>query len=183
MNGRDRERKYREIVSRDGEYCHLCGALPTERQLVIHHIDNNNYHNNTSNLTLLCRTCNYTIHPRLAERPVDMCESSTSHPTALSVNRMKERGYRRYVYDRIINSSNVDYKRLIISSAEFMSISPVTSKRYLDKMCSSEGILSRKFGVVRFKENWEELVNATDVDLIKEIIEIKNFLEKEDSND
>jgi len=179
MNGRDRARRYGEISDRNGEYCNLCGALPTERSLVIHHKDNNNYNNADSNLILLCRTCNYTIHPRMEERPVDSCVSSTPSPSALSVNRMKEQRYRKYIYRKIINNENTHYKRLIVSSAEFIGISPVTSKRYLDKMCSEEGILHRLSGYVQVKEDWEFMVSTTDMTMIKEILAFNEQMKKE----
>ena len=179
MNGRDRTRKYKEISDSCGEYCHLCGALSTERSLVIHHKDNNNYNNADSNLTLLCRTCNYVVHPRMEERPVDSCVSSTPAPSALSVNRMKEQRYRKHIYRKIINDENSHYKRLIVSSAEFIGISPVTSKRYLDKMCSEEGILHRLSGYVQVKEDWEFMVSTTDMTMIKEILAFNEQMKKE----
>jgi hypothetical protein len=179
MNGRDRARRYGEISDRYGEYCHLCGALPADRPLVIHHKDNNNYNNTDVNLTLLCRTCNYTIHPRMEERPVDSCVSPTSYPSALSVNRMKEQGYRKHIYRKIINDENTHYKRLIVSSAEFIGISPVTSKRYLDKMCSDEGILHRLSGHVRVKEDWEIMVSTTDMVMIEEILAFNEQMKKD----
>ena len=183
MNGRTREKKYCEMADIEGEYCHLCGALPTERQLVIHHKDNNNYNNDISNITLLCRTCNYNTHPRMAERPVALCESSNAYPTALSVNRMKERGCRKYILEKMINNNSANYKRLIVSSAEFMNISPVTTKRYLDKMCSDEGILKRSAGVVQVKQNWDKLVSLTDLEIINEIKETNEQLEQAKSGD
>lgn len=183
MNGRTREKKYCEIADIEGEYCHLCGVLSTERQLVIHHKDNNNSNNDISNLTLLCRTCNYNTHPRMAERPVALCESSNAYPTALSVNRMKERGCRKYILEKMINNNSANYKRLIVSSAEFMNISPVTTKRYLDKMCSDEGILKRLAGVVQVKQNWDKLVSLTDLEIINEIKETNEQLEQAKSGD
>ena len=183
MNGRTREKKYCEIADIEGEYCHLCGALSTERQLVIHHKDNNNSNNDISNLTLLCRTCNYNTHPRMAERPVALCESSNAYPTALSVNRMKERGCRKYILEKMINNNSANYKRLIVSSAEFMNISPVTTKRYLDKMCSDEGILKRLAGVVQVKQNWDKLVSLTDLEIMNEINETNEQLKQANSGE
>ena len=119
----------------------------------------------------------------MAERPVALCESSNAYPTALSVNRMKESGCRKYILEKMINNNSANYKRLIVSSAEFMNISPVTTKRYLDKMCSDEGILKRLAGVVQVKQNWDKLVSLTDLEIINEIKETNEQLEQAKSGD
>jgi len=64
-----------------------------------------------------------------------------------------------------------------------MNISPVTAKRYLDKMCSDEGILKRSAGVVQVKQNWEELVSLTDLEIINEINETNEQLKQIESGE
>jgi len=129
--------------------------LDTERPLVIDHRDNNNRNNDLSNLQILCRSCNYLKNPR---RPVDLCvsEEETHDQTELEVNRQREPLFRRYVLHLINEQISIPQKDLIDSGSEHVSISPVTAKRYLDKMCSSTGICQRhqvgKIIVIEYKK-------------------------------
>ena len=51
----------------------------------------------------------------------------------------------QYVYEKISESENLEFEEqdLINSAAEEIGISPITARRYLDKICSSAGILNR----------------------------------------
>ena len=105
-NGRDRKRDYENIKKRDGAYCRGCQVLESERELIIHHKDNNNSNNNYSNLILLCRKCNYLVHPRLSgkEKPLDVCGGgcdSLDRETEITINREKEPKFREYVEFRV----------------------------------------------------------------------------------
>jgi len=143
MNGPTRKKIYHIIAERDGEYCRCCRALPTERALVIDHRDNNNKNNRHDNYQLLCRRCNYLKNPR---RPVDMCVSKEeSHDQSeLEVSRLKEPPFRKFAYHLINEQKTVPEEDIINSGAEHVGVSPVTTKRYLNKMCSSMGALQRK---------------------------------------
>ena len=143
MNGPTRKKLYECVAKRDGEYCKGCGALPHERQLVLDHKDNNNANNDPTNHQLLCRRCNYLKNPR---RPVDICEcenEAQEHTSELDESRVKEPLFRKYVLHQLNEYGNVPEKELIDSGAEVVGISPVTAKRYLDKMCSLAGLLKR----------------------------------------
>jgi len=138
MNGITRKKIYSKLSSRDGEYCKGCGKLSSEGQLVIDHRDNNNRNNNSSNIQLLCRSCNYLKNPR---RPVDLCvRNSESLETEIQINRTKEPQFKRYVGQRVNEEGKVPEFDLINSGAEILDISPETTKRYLNKMCSSAGV-------------------------------------------
>jgi len=143
MNGYTRRKLYQIVAKRDGEFCKGCQSLPTEKQLILDHIDNNNKNSEVNNLQLLCRACNYRKDPR---RPVDVCECESEAPdqTELEVNRTREPQFRKFASHKINENRTVPEKDLIYSGAEHVGISPVTAKRYLDKMCSSTGILKRK---------------------------------------
>lgn len=139
MNSRTRNRSYPIIVKRDGEYCRCCGALPSERELVIDHRDNNNSNNELSNLQLLCKACNYLKNPR---QPIDSCVSvrrAPEVPSELEVNRTKEPLFKEYLTDRFEIAKSIPMRELVNSSAEVLGISPITTRRYLDKSCSNEG--------------------------------------------
>ena len=70
MNGKTRKKLYKLIAFRDGEFCKQCEKLPSQGQLVVDHIDDNNSNNSLDNLQLLCRACNYKKNAR---RPLDLC--------------------------------------------------------------------------------------------------------------
>jgi len=154
MNSRQRGKHYAMLVRRDGEKCAKCGAGPPKKKLVIHHIDNDNNNNDSKNLQLLCRRCNYLENPR--REPLDnVCESVNERGakkmkkkkidptlgTELEINRRKEPAFREYVKERIEKSlSGMEEEEDVVNAgAEIVSLSPVTTRRYIDKLCSSTG--------------------------------------------
>jgi len=142
MNGPTRKKRYKYLGKRDGELCKRCHVSSSEKQLVIDHIDNNNSNNLPENLQLLCRSCNYLKNPR---RPVDMCvsENISEIPSELEVNRTKEPEFKQLIAHFINENGMWEENDLKNSTAEQLELSPVTTKRYLDKVCSSEGIYRR----------------------------------------
>ncbi len=156
MNGPTRKKKYKHVAKRDGEHCRRCGALHTEKQLVLDHKDNNNNNNDVDNLQLLCRSCNYLKNPR---RPLDLSESefvSEMDLSEIEINRTKEPLFKKFVCHELNELGEVPENGLNYSASEDIGISPVTAKRYLNKMCSSRGILERviraKTVFVRYKK-------------------------------
>ena len=150
MNGNTRKKLYNLVVKHDGEYCKLCGALPHERQLILEHRDNDNTNNNLENLQIMCRPCNYRKNPRKSKRPENLCENtsnSTPKLTELDINRTKEPQFKKFVAKRVNSHGYAVEKDLINAGAESIGVSPVTTKRYLDKMCSSTGIYCRQVKV------------------------------------
>lgn len=145
MNGNTRKKRYDEVARRDGNYCRGCQRLPTERPLVLDHIDNNPKNNKKENLQILCRKCNYEKNPR---GPVDLCENEneneSENKSELQVNKVKEPKFKSYVHQRMWEEGQVPQSDIINSGAEHVGISPITAKRYLDKMCSSAGTLQRR---------------------------------------
>lgn len=146
MNGTTRQKKYEFVAKRDGEFCRGCCALPCERQLILDHIDNNDNHNDEENLQILCRSCNYIKNPR---RPFDLCEreSGAEDHSEIEINKLKEPAFRKFVFQQLYEHGKIPEKDLINSACEVIGISPVTGKRYLDKMSSSTGILKRSTSV------------------------------------
>jgi hypothetical protein len=169
MNGRTRRILYNIIAKRDGDFCRMCHAPASERQLVIDHIDNNNANNQLSNLQLLCRSCNYRKNPR---PPVATSVRSESE-TILRLNQSKEPEFRKYVYEELIRDERrFSFKALVNAGAEKIGISPVTAKRYLDKMCSDNGALEVWSSGVKFKEKGTvvEILPESEIDIINSII-------------
>ena len=147
MNSRMRKTAYPYLKNVSGPYCRGCQALESERELVIDHKDNNNKNNNPSNWQFLCRSCNYTKNPRLKERePLDVCVSvskPSNTPSEIKINRAKEPLFRTYAEEEVKANVHVLEQELINSGAEKLGLSPITAKRYVEKMCSSLGILQR----------------------------------------
>jgi len=126
-----------------GAYCRGCQALESEKELIIDHKDNNNSNNHPSNLQFLCRSCNYIKNPRLAERePLDVCGGvcdSLDRETEITINREKEPKFRKYVELIVGEEKQVPQQDLINGGAEYCGCSPKTTRRYLEKLTSSEG--------------------------------------------
>ena len=58
------ESRYRQIIDpRRLKSCEECGT--STRQLVVHHIDEDRFHNIDSNLRVLCYSCHTKVHPNL----------------------------------------------------------------------------------------------------------------------
>ena len=144
MNGRTRKKLYTQISEEDGEYCRMCGKLPWEGQLIVDHRDNNNSNNSRDNLQLLCRACNWLKN---SKGPLDKCvnESESEDETELQNSKKNEPLFRKYVYHRLYENGekSIPEKELVNGGAEHIGNSPVTCQRYLNKMCSPEGVLRR----------------------------------------
>jgi len=142
MNGITRKKFYFKLAQEQGEVCQFCGNTSENMQLVIDHKDNNNSNNNPKNLWLLCRRCNYIKNPR---RPVDECvsENVNEEMSELQTSKNKKPLFKRFVWHEINERNEVPEKEILDSSSEELDISQITSKRWLDAMCSSRGSLER----------------------------------------
>ena len=139
MNGNMTRKLYRAIASSGGDCCANCTVSSEDRQLVIYHKDGNNSNNILDNLQLLCRTCSHFMNQRrsVKNHPTD---PSTEESPEIKINRSKEPEFRSFVYEEINHKRSIRKERLINSGAEVVEISPVTAKRYLEKMCSDRGL-------------------------------------------
>ncbi|MDA1347223.1 MAG: hypothetical protein O3C48_08420 [Crenarchaeota archaeon] len=149
MNSRMNKLARNYLTEKWGAYCRGCQVLESEKNLVVDHKDNNDSNNNYNNWQYLCYSCNYIKNPRLSERePLDMCGGvsecySLDRETEITINREKEPKIREYVELRVLEEEQVPQQDLINSSAEMFSCSQKTTRRYLEKLTSSEG----KFGI------------------------------------
>lgn len=143
MNGQTRQKLCLIVSQRDGTFCKCCGALPSERQLILDHKNNNPKDNRPENLQFLCRPCNYLKNPRPQNSYVSENEAPDIE-TEIEINRVCEPQFKRYACQRRNEEGPVEEKDLMNAGAEAVGVSPVTTKRYLDKMCSSHGIFQRK---------------------------------------
>jgi len=51
VNGPTRKKLFQILVSKDGQFCKGCGALASEKSLVIDHRDNNSSNNDQAAIT------------------------------------------------------------------------------------------------------------------------------------
>lgn len=136
---------YQSIAKRDGEYCALCGATAAETKLVVS--DKYGDLAATPDKILLCMDCkNRKSLYELCASERTRIKKDTCFTTELQVNRQKENRFRLFVYEKLSERNNIQWQErdLINSGAEVLGISTTTARRYLDKMCSSAGVLLRQ---------------------------------------
>jgi len=71
-------------------------------------------------------------------------EEESPDQSELEVSRAREPIFRKFVCHQINEGKSIPEQELINSGSEHCGISPVTAKRYLNKMCSSMGICQRR---------------------------------------
>jgi len=133
MNGTTTKKKRQMLITLSGEFCKCCGYYEDSSKLVLNHKDNNLKNNELDNLQLLCRSCDY-LRNKTSEHD-DLCvKQETDQETCLSINRKKEPIFRRNVYDELLECDGRLCTEIIYEQAEELCMSPVTTKRYLNKM-------------------------------------------------
>lgn len=141
QSSKTNEQDYKTIAKCDGDYCKLCGSTSTEKKLVVV-----GTYATSNKKILLCKDC--LIQKRLYELCVServKIKEDVGFVTELQVNRQKEMRFRMHVYEKLLEVKNAkwDERDMINSTSEVIGISPITGRRYLDKMCSSTGVLTR----------------------------------------
>jgi len=149
---------YRFLVTRDGEFCQQCGKS-APLKLEIDHIDGNPANDKPSNLRLLCKRCNIQLRNRQCsysanyEREREIIEGKTATRIAkedadyrqgspeMKANLLFEVTYRRWLLGEINTQGGIDKKEAINSGAELVGCSPLTTRRYLEKLTCSAGCL------------------------------------------
>lgn len=143
---------------RDGDKCAICGGSEREKKLVIDHSDGNKDNDDPENLRLLCYSDSMRERWRLAKSKLEWTrerERLSGSPTEqvhkivdygqgspeMQVTDLAEDEYRYYVIARIRLQGPIPKREAINAGAERVGINPTTSRRYLDKLTSSEGPL------------------------------------------
>ena len=138
---------------------------PTARKpafLEIDHIDGNKRNDEPTNLQLLCKTCNVIKEnkgragrespsamreremregqpaTRIARELVNYMEEA---PATMQANFLYEMTFRQWLLDKIAKHGSFLKQDAIDAGAEVIGCSPVTTKRYLDKLTSAAGVL------------------------------------------
>ena len=150
LNGTGRAKWYAFLKSRDGEYCHWCGGKGYKKkghnQLIIERVDNSKGYED-GNIAFAHQRCNIKKDPRGVGRfnrgalTSDDVEPKLTRSAEMQKNQQAEPKFRMYVLKRVMKSGRVALSELVNAGAEKSHISQQTAKRYLDKMCSSEGPL------------------------------------------
>jgi len=189
MNGRERGKWYPEVVKKqNGEYCVGCriglicrrlkeGEKPfVTNILFIDHIDNNPKNNILENMQLLCSACNKIKNP--SQKESDSIPSGIKNAEMIRGD-IQEKKYRKRI-DRTIDKHNwIKVDDAINAGAEHLTtdeitISPVTTKRYLQKLTSLVGNFSVKEDWVCRTIDLQRLTEwLEEIDVHKEILEEK----------
>jgi hypothetical protein len=161
---------YKLIANRDGEHCLVpgCRKGPPQGKLEIDHADNNPRNWDPDNLHLLCKRHNLAMREltsrqhvatmrRYSALNVCVCECEKGSGGVVEVGQVVD--YRNGSIEMQANSylegmmidfflttindqGQADKKDLINSAAQYARGSPVTAKRYLEKLTSSFGPLT-----------------------------------------
>lgn len=143
FNADQRRELFDRLKVRDGARCNICKRYGSRDSLVIDHIDNNPGNNDLSNLQLLYRRHNYLKDPR-GKHPVIVLDGrELSLPRPASAEYLKSvRSEPLFCHwlDKLLRSEDrILYDDAINGGAQIAGCSPVTARRYLDKLVSCAG--------------------------------------------
>jgi hypothetical protein len=143
LNSRQRRKLFEQLRARDGERCNVCKRFGNCNTLVVDHRDNNPDNNGLSNLQLLCRRHNYTKNPRGSKPKMVLDSRELAQPKITSAEFLKntksEPSFCHWIHRILRKEHRIPYDDAINSGAQMAGCSPVTAKRYLDKLTSSVG--------------------------------------------
>ena len=126
------------------QFCQICDRSSKECELVT--TSWKPPHGRTETLAL-CTLCLPTFQiSKVCVGEREKLKEIEGFVTELQVNRRKEIPFRLFVFARLQESKEKRWpeRDLINSGAEAIGIATNTARRYLDKMCSSAGVLVRK---------------------------------------
>lgn len=143
MNSRQRRKLFEQVAARDGLRCQVCNRVGTHLTLILDHRNNIPNDNQLDNLQLLCRRDNYLKNPRRSKNKYVVDQRELSQPRAASAefvkNSVSEPLFCHFIDATMREDDRILYEEAINSGAQVAGISPVTAKRYLDKLCSKAG--------------------------------------------
>lgn len=165
---------YRYLVLRDGEFCQICGKIPTARNtLDIDHLDGKPRNNETDNLRLLCRSCNTALgnktrsptpsakcvcvrerekmEGKSATRIIKIDADYRQGSPEMKSNLLCEVSFRRWILSEVCSQGGYLKTDAIKEGAELVGCSPVTTARYLEKLISKAGPLSEQMDALGYK--------------------------------
>ncbi len=175
---------YRFLVIRDGEFCQRCHRkVAATFPLEIDHADGNPKNDSPDNLRLLCKRCNiileheYRSKSAMREREREIIEGKISTrilkaeavykegSSEMKANLLCEVSYRKWLLKEIDTQGGLDKKEAINSGAELVGCSPLTTKRYLEKLTSTGGCLKEELDMLGhpylvFKESFAKSINV-----------------------
>ena len=158
---------YRFLGLRDGEHCIICRVRPRPKtKLEINHIDGDITNSDPDNLCLLCKKHNCEMrgkkpaeHKRIIhsyslqnerEREIGSAIPATqftkeiidyqSGSTEMQANSLFETKFREWIISKVVALGEFLKDDAVDSGAEEVGCSPLTTKRYLQKLTSSSGV-------------------------------------------
>ena len=137
LSKKERDKYYPLLVQRDGEICQLCRKTITEVGILAIHEVAYDRPLKLHNMRLFCLSCNQKIRRATGEVQRDATPEYKK-------NMVKEPLFKKYVTEKIMeNNFHYSYDDLIDGGAYICDISTETAKRYLRKMMSPEGALTK----------------------------------------
>jgi hypothetical protein len=138
----------------DDQFCQMCGIPSTQR--VITEVAPTNAESATK--LIMCAPC-LSVHnlSLLCVSEKKKIKEDERFVTELQVNRRKEARFRLFVLQELSKSeqSRLEETDLINSGAEFVGISPITARRYINKLTSTRGVLTR---IDDGQQSWIEFI-------------------------
>jgi len=150
-NDRQREFWLKKKAIGDQWFCEGCGKevyYNIEPKAIVDHIDNDESHNLSINIQILCRSCNRIKNPSKTFEPAKVLTQSES------TNLRVEDAWRIWVSDKVLNSNGEGYpvEDAINAGAELFDCSPETiERRYMKKITSSAGKFEEEKGRLYYK--------------------------------
>lgn len=122
------------------QFCQMCG-ISSKQTILTKVITPEN-----STKLVMCESC-LSVH-RLSLLCVSerkKVKENERFVTELQINKRKEARFRLFVFEELSESERLKLEEtdLINSGAEFVGISPITARRYLNKLTSRRGVLTR----------------------------------------
>jgi len=157
MNKTMRDKLYKPVAERDGEYCAGCTRLKDEVGILeIHHLDGDDDNNELENLKLLCHGCNHRI-PKASQ------VSQREHTPEHKKNIEKEPLYERWLYGELmIHNWHIPLDDAINDGAYVVGISVETVKRYLRKLTAKSAPYTVKAGRYGTRYVWLKGKESSD---------------------
>ena len=159
---------YKMLAARDGDACLICGKTHPAVKLEIDHADGDIHNWDPENLHLLCKRDNLALRNKSTREHIAIiraysasivCERERTKGCSGEIEVTEIVDYRNgsiemqansyfenlvidFILTTIREQHQADRKDLINSAAQFARCSPITAKRYLEKLTSSIGPLS-----------------------------------------
>lgn len=91
----------------------------------------------------VCMSCIHSEISKLCKKEKEQVIQNNGNETELQISRSREPKFRGYIFEKLSKKEDMkwEYSDAVYSGAEAVGLSSKTTRKYLNKLCSSEGIL------------------------------------------